>query len=271
MKVLFLARFVHPHIGGVERHISAISSKLYALGYTVKTISEKDIKQPRIKFIGLLYIWYWFIKNRREVLDADIIHIHDVFIWYLPLRILYPRKKVYTTFHGWEGKFPLPMWAILNKRIAWKLSAGTIAVGNYINKWYGIRADFVTYGGVNKVQSLKFKVQSNTKIKNTIIWLGRQDKDTGINEFHKWLIVNGQRLTVKYITNDPNPEKYLKKSEYCVPSGYLSYLEAWNAGCKIITFADNPLKEDYWKEIKKIKKIPSWSEVTELYLKIWRL
>ena len=54
-------------------------------------------------------------------------------------RFIFPKKKVYITFHGWEGKWPLPMWAILNKRIANFLCNGSIAVGIYIEKWYGIK------------------------------------------------------------------------------------------------------------------------------------
>ena len=77
-------------------------------------------------------------------------------------------------------------------------------------------------------------------------------------------------MKVKYITNDPNPEKYLVTSEYCVPTGYLSYLEAKRYSCKVITFANNPLKVDYWKEVKLLKSIPTWEDVAEIYIKLWR-
>ena len=110
-----------------------------------------------------------------------------------------------------------------------------------------------------------------SKIKNTIVWLGRQDEDTGINEFKKWLSKQKINYKVIYVTNVPNPQKYLKTAEYCVPSGYLSYLEAKNMGCKIMTFANNPLKEDYWNEIKLLKTIPTWDEVVNIYLKLWKI
>lgn len=262
--ILFLAHHKWPRIGGVERHVDAVGHKLYALGYKTTTISSENIKYPHIKIIGLLYIWFWLLRNRKLIAESDLVHIHDVFIWYLPFRFLNPSKKVYITFHGWEGRWPLPMWAIINKRIANFLCKGSIAVGKYIEKYYRIKTDFVIYGGVNsKPQTL------SPKLKNSVVWLGRQDKDTGIDIFHEWLSVNGQRLRVKYVTNIKNPQKYLKTAEYCVPSGYLSYLEAKSHGCKIMIFANNPLKEDYWKEIKLLKTIPTWDEVTGIYRKLW--
>lgn len=272
MKILFLAHHKFPHIGGVERHIKAVGDKLYALGYKTKTISSEDIKPPQIKYFGLFYIWYWLFKNRKLITESDIVHIHDVFIWYLPFRFLYPIKKVYITFHGWEGKWPLSMWVIFNKRMANYLCNGSIAVGKYIEKYYKIKTNYIIYGGIGNINKVKY-----LKTKNSLVYLGRQDADTGYFEFQEWL-KDHNNLKVKYITNDPNPEKYLKSAEYCVPSGYLSYLESLSYGCKILTFANNLLKEDYWKEIseawpaspvKNLKTIPRWNEVTDIYIKLW--
>jgi hypothetical protein len=266
MNILFLAKHKWPHVGGVEKHMERLTSNLEKIGHKITTISEEDIKPPKIKLFGLLYIWYWLFKNISLILNSDIVHIHDVFIWYLPFRFLYPRKKVYITFHGWEGKFPIPLWNIFNKRIANKLTNGSIVVGKYIEKWYGIKADYIIHGGVD----LNVKNINAKKIKNTLIWLGRQDKDTGINEF-KECLKSRPELRVKYVTNIKNPEKYLRTAEYCVPSGYLSYLEAKSYGCKIMTFANNPLKEDYWNEIKSLRVIPTWYEVVNVYLKLWKI
>lgn len=148
MKILFLSRHKWPHVGGVERHIFEISKRLKVKGKSVKTISEEDIKYPHIKFFGLLYIWIWLFKNRKIIKKADIVHCHDVFIWYLPFRFLYPNKPVYTTFHGWEGIYPIPYKNIMLKRLAAYLSWRTIAVGKYIEKYYGITADKIIYGGI---------------------------------------------------------------------------------------------------------------------------
>jgi len=268
MNILFLTHHKHPHIGGVERHLQFLIFNLQFLNkdIKIKTISEEDIKQPHIKIFGLLYIWYWLLKNRSLITRSDLVHIHDVFIWYLPFRFLFPNKKVFITFHGWEGKWPLPMWIIINKRVANYLCNGSIAVGKYIEKYYKIKCNFVIYGATTLIHINRVK-----KIKNSIVYLGRQDQDTGINEFKKWLITQKNKYKVVYITNDPKPEKYLKTAEYCVPAGYLSYLEAKSYGCKIMTFTNNPLKEDYWKEIKTLKTIPTWDEVAEVYIKLWNI
>ncbi|MDO8260613.1 MAG: glycosyltransferase, partial [Candidatus Magasanikbacteria bacterium] len=127
MKILFITRLSHPHIGGVEKHVYEVGKRLKVKGNTVKTISEQDIKQPHIKFFGLIYIWTWLFKNRKIIENADIIHCHDVFIWYLPFRFLYSKKPVYTTFHGWEGIWPISWKNIFLKKLAAKLSWGSIA------------------------------------------------------------------------------------------------------------------------------------------------
>ena len=63
---------------------------------------------------------------------------------------------------------------------------------------------------------------------------------------------------------------YLKSAKTVVPVGYLSYLEAKAWGCKIMTFANTPIKHDYWKGIKKLKSIPTWNDVADVYLKLWK-
>jgi glycosyltransferase involved in cell wall biosynthesis len=265
MNILFLTHHKHPHIGGVERHLRMIKEELIKKNYEVTTISEEDIKPPHVKIFGLLYIWYWLFKNREIITRSDLVHIHDVFIWYLPFRFLFPRKRVFITFHGWEGVYPIPLWNILNKKVANYLSNGSIAVGKYIEKYYKIKTNYIIHGGIGNINKVKY-----LKTPNTIVWLGRQDADTGYLEFQEWLKTR-KHLNVTYITNDPKPEKYLKTAEYCVPSGYLSYLESLNYGCKIITFPNNPLKIDYWKEMKLMKSIPTWNEVVDIYKKLWSI
>jgi glycosyltransferase involved in cell wall biosynthesis len=281
MNILFIAKHRWPHVGGVEVHMRELGEELKKKNYEITTISEENIKYPHIKIIGLLYIWFWFLKKLKLILWADMIHIHDVFIWFLPFRFLFFWKKVYITFHGWEGKFPIPPWFIFNKRLANYLSNGSIAVGRYIEKWYGITATYITYGGVD----LRSRIKDLRKTNNTLIWLGRLEKDTGLLEFLSWSsrLDHGYKIVFvgdgslrkecekygKVVGNVKNPEKYLITSEYCVPSGYLSYLEAKNYGCKIITFANNQLKKDYWEEISKLRKIPIWKEVADVYISLY--
>lgn len=281
MKILFIAQHKWPHVGGVEQHLRAVSEQLIIKNVQVKTISGEDLKYPKIKYLGLLYIWKWIFINRKFIQDADIVHIHDVFIWYLPFRFLYPNKKVFTTFHGWEGKYPIPFMNKLQKQIASKLSKGTIAVGKYIEKYYGIKADKIIYGGTSLLYSNEV-----VKKRDSIVFVGRLEEDTGVLELlklldhkkNKWskidFIGDGslRKESEKYGTVhgfcDPKP--YLKKAEYVVPGGYLSYIEARQFGCKILVFPNNPLKKDYWNEIEKVKSFPTWGEIANIYLKLWK-
>lgn len=276
MRILFLTRLCWPHVGGVERHVERIAERLQRIGYKVTTISEEDIQYPHLKFLGLVYIWFWLLKNIDLIKQSDIVHCHDVFIWYLPFRFLYPKKPVYVTFHGWEGIWPLPWKNIFYKRLAAKLSSGTIAVGKYLEKYYGIKANYITYGGVD----LGLKTHDFKKSRNSIVYLGRLEKDTGILDFLRWFRSLDHGYKVEFVGEGTlhrecekygkvhgfvKPEPYLRKAEYCVPGGYLSYLEAKAYGCKIITFYHNPLKKDYWQEMKKLKTIPTWAEVAKIY------
>lgn len=122
------------------------------------------------------------------------------------------------------------------------------------------------------------------KIKNSIVFVGRLEKDTGLPQFLEWLRVKGKGLKVDFVGDGvlrgkcrkygkvwgfTDPTSFYKKAEICVPGGYLSYIEALKYKCKIWTYAENPLKEDYWNDIKKIKIFPSWDEVAEMYLRLW--
>lgn len=281
MKVLFLSKYKWPHVGGVEKHIFKISSFLERDGHNVTIVSSNHIKIPALKIIGLVYVWTWVLKHRKWILDFDIIHIHDVFIWYLPIKLIYPFKKVYVTYHGWEGIYPIPLWNLLNKRIANHMVSGSISVGRYINKYYRIKSNFIIYGGVDRL--IKNKVNKSL----SCVYLGRLEKDTGIEDFLKYVETKMTNIHIYFVGDGPfsgickkygrlvgnvsDPSKYLKFSRYVVPSGYLSYWESLNYNCIPLIFPNNKLKRDYWSEVKKIKKIPKWIEVYNVYLKLWQL
>ena len=297
MRVLFLTRLYWPHVGGVEKHVASISKVLNTTGSKItvlttrydKSLKSKEKKeeveivrfrQPKYKYIGLIYTWLWMLKNIDLIYKSDLIHTNDVFIWYFPFRFLFPRKPVYTTFHGWEGKYPIPLKSILQKKIAAILSTKTLAVGEYIGKYYGIRPDRVTYGGVNIIQSspaspseagrAKFKVQ-NYKSKFKIIYVGRLEEDTGLPIFLDAIkryrrIDDGNKYKDKYKIEfvgdgkmrkecekngrvygfvDPGP--YYARASVCFASGYLTILEAFANKCLVICAYDNPLKKDYYQ------------------------
>ena len=158
MKILMMCRLYCPHVGGVEKHVQKISQSLSLRGHRITIVCEKhdpqlpDFEAKRGVEIYRIWgsdkwaIWKWWLQHLNLIKDADIIHIHDVFFWFLPFRLPFWHKKVYMTFHGWEGIYPVPWRNKLQHKIAEKLSRGNICVGSYLTKWYGTKPDFITYG-----------------------------------------------------------------------------------------------------------------------------
>ena len=309
MRILFLTRLFWPHLGGVEKHVEGLSLSLRKKKHRVTILTEKfdkNLKEtefvngvkivrfsyPKIKYLGILYIWFWFFKNRKLIEKSDIVHCHDVFIWYLPFRFLFPRKPVYITFHGWEGVYPIPWKSILLKRVAVILSKGNICVGKYLKKYFGIKSTSVTFGAVDTALSSKA-----VKDKSLTVYVGRLEKDTGLMVFLKRLKKIGEAKVVfcgdgslrKECENygevlgfvDPRP--YLAKASVCFPSGYLSALEAMVNKCEIELAWDNPLKKDYWTMTPFYEWIQNkdrssaynwvigetWEKLADSYLKLW--
>jgi len=292
MKILFLTRTFYPHIGGVEKHIKEIGLMLIREGHNVTVLttkyerylssyeSLKAIKiirffQPEIKYLGLLYTWFWILKNRDLFKESDIIHIHDVFIWYLPLKILLPRKKVFVTFHGRWGKYPIPWQDIIQKRIGAKLSDGVICIGKYIAKNYRIKADIITFGATN-LSRVKYK-----KDKKLVVYVGRLDKDIALDTLFEFIKkLKGYRIVfcgdgkLAYkarvygdVRGFVDPKPFYKKAKYCLASGYLTVMEALASKCLVLVTYDNPLQKDYY-ELTPFRKFIVYSkDSNELYRK----
>ncbi len=287
MKILFLTHFYYPHIGGVEKHVYEVRKYLERKGNSVKVVSEADIKYPKMKFIGLIYIWIWLFRNRNIVQKADIVHVHDVFIWYLPFRFLYPYKKVIATIHGLEWDTPLSKASIWQKKLTFRLSAKTIGVGNFLEKYLGIKFDRIIYGASSTQRGRLLKNN------NSFVYVGRLEKNTGLLKFLSWLKAN-QKSKVDFCGDgelrnqcekygkvhgfcDPIP--FLKKAEYCVPGGYLAALEGLSYKCKLKLFWNNKVKEDYWKmspfwklkgnKLEKWAKEQTWEKLANEYLTLY--
>lgn len=252
MKIIFLTRLYSPHVGGVEKVVENISMNLVNNGHNVEVITSRynfdlaeseligkvrviRISYPRIKYLGLFFIWFQMISLIPKFLKADIIHIHDVFIWYLPVRLLIPFKKVYLTIHGWEGGDRIPIKNVLQKKLSCFLSYKTILVGAYLEKIFGIKGDLISYGGVKEEDNL------NVRHKKGIVFLGRLDKSTDlpvvINFIKRYKFKHQIRFIgdgslssvcrkIGKVTGFTNPVPYLVKSRICIASGYLSALES---------------------------------------------
>ena len=163
MTIIFLTRRFHPDIGGVEKHVFEISKILKSKGHNVTVITESRGRVGKFSGINIIrikkfpnnwfkkfHIWKWMISNLGIFRNADVIHAHDVYYWYFPLKILNPFKKSYVTFHGYETKFPPSKKAIIVRKISEKMAKGNICVGKFIEKWYRTRANFINYGLILK-------------------------------------------------------------------------------------------------------------------------
>lgn len=273
MKILFLTRRAYPHIGGVEKHSVKIGQELAKRGHTVTILAEnhggvRDGASSFAEWVGLdfiffscgpdsvlkkFHIWWWMLAHFRIFLRADVIHIHDIFVWYLPLRFFLFWKPVYTTFHGYEGVYPIARKAILLRRLGEFLSKKTIDVGTYLRIWYGTHPDAVIYGGIDKIDF------SPTAGKH-LVFIGRLEKDIGV-ELYIELFKKLKDYTIDIYGDGSyrstlssygtvhgfvsDPEKYMKKADIVCASSYLTILEALSLGKRVMAFYDNPLKKDY--------------------------
>lgn len=205
--ILFFARRFYPLIGGVEKHVMEVSKRLLKKGFKVIVLTEgnnslsKTENVEGIKIVRLnpggeeklkkFRIWFELLLNIDLILKADIIHCHDVFFWYLPFRFLLPYKKVYTTFHGYEGNDLPTKNAIFMHKIAEKLSKGNACVGDYMKKWYGTMPTMVTYGGVNNPKNIP--ISKDIKNFKNILYIGRLEEEAGIMVYLKALKILKQK------------------------------------------------------------------------------
>ncbi|HUD10003.1 MAG TPA: glycosyltransferase family 4 protein [Patescibacteria group bacterium] len=297
MTIVFLARRFYPQIGGVEKHVLEVGKRLVKKGHKVIVITELEkntngqnyhsvSKSARLtgKVAGIeifrinagandwfkkFRVWKQLWKLKKIIISADIVHCHDVFFWYLPFRFLYPTKKVFTTFHGYEGNSMPTKKAILMHKLAEKLSHGNICVGDFLKKWYGTRPTFITYGAVDK----KLIAQGSKSQKPTkdAIFIGRLEEEAGILEYLKVLtILKGRHMSLSLdvygdgVLKDESlnyskshnlkvnfkgfvnsASDYIKNYEYVFCSRYLGMLEAMALQKPVFTQYNNEIKKDY--------------------------
>ncbi len=287
MNVIFLVPDYYPHVGGVERHARNVAMHLIQQGCTVTVFVEKRrpaerpyeieskveifrfIKKNYFVFRKLSFKWQ-FIKNIRIFSAADVIHFHDfstMWLWgvwvHFILRCM--GKKIFITFHGWEGHVPPQRKTVYKRKICEYLADGNICIGHFIEKWYGTTATRVIYGGCHPEP-----VQQRTR--QHALFMGRLEKDTGIREYiRSWQIVNQTYPTLELIVCGEgslqqdlldliekhgiqnvqfrgfvqDPERMMKEAVFVFTSGFLGILEAFSTCTPVVTTYDNALKKDY--------------------------
>lgn len=271
MRTLFITRHFWPRVGGVERQAGELAKRLVKRGHTVTILTERyddglklkekhegvkiiRFNHPKVRFFGLVYIWLWILFHIKYILEADIVHTHGSFVWYWPFRFLLPSKPVYTTFHGWEGKYPIPLKNKVIRKIDAFLAWKNITIHDYVEKYYGIEADEISYTAVNLPEKAEFK-----KDKKRLLYVGRLDEDTGLTKILKALKqLKGFEVDFcgdghlkekckKYgkVHGFTDPIPYFEKAFICLSPGVTTILEAFTYKCLVVTTYNNPLKKDY--------------------------
>jgi len=281
IKILQVTPFYEPHLGGIETHLKFLNAELIKQGHRVSVLTQRydeslplqeninGVEVTRIdlekgyssKLIEKLTVWQRVAKHSQLLLKADIIHVHDVYWWLLLLLPLF-WSKIYLTFHGWEGQFPVP-WRNKLARWCWsKLSLKTIHVGDYIQEFYWDKPELVIYGGAKTSQN---KIKKNNKKRLQIVFVGRLEME---NDLEKYLsLAKRLRLvldieitwvgdgfykdecqqygTVTGMVKDLT--KYITQADLVWSASYLSILEAQAQGKIVCALYSQELKERYLK------------------------
>lgn len=272
MKILFLSRLFYPHIGGVEKHVEKVSLQLIKNGYSVTILTEqyegslniKDshenipiVRIPRDVLDSKWKMWSWILKHKTFFQQFDVIHIHDVFWWVTPLIALGSKIPMYMTFHGWEGTYPIPLNAKVWKKAAALYTKENICVGNFIEKWYDIKADKITFGATDQQPLIDGD-------KDRIVVLGRISHDNDLPlviESLKKLKEAYPQLKIRFLGDGDyalEAEKVgkvlgfkeditedLQQARWVITSSYLSIIDSLASGRYVFSFYTNPLKKDY--------------------------
>jgi len=280
-----------PRVGGVEKHVFEVHSTLKRTGLSGKIVVFK--KAPAgtentedVIWISFRRLWGWVPKTARLLVTLKlanlfrkekpkVIHFHDgtIYAFVSLLRFCGLRKKTYMTFHGWEGICPPAASAIQKRQKIAKTVQGSLAIGDFIEKWYGTRSDIVNYGGVDVGRYGSLKTADHDSNVLRIGYFGRLEPDTGILEVveavqkcgnksdkkvrldiygegslrDKLLSIVGEETSVDIAIYPPvkDTTTMLAKYKIVVASGYLTILEALCAERIVFAQYHNPLREDY--------------------------
>lgn len=283
MKILQVTPSFLPNRGGVETHVLESSLELVSMGHEVVVMTagskNQGLETEIIK--GIEIIRLPILENNKNKLSktlvfseikkqidlfitVDIVQAHDVFWWLLPI---WPkiRHKIFTTFHGWEGQYPVKNSHKLHRLLAAKLSKGTIHVGDWIKKFYWDKPDFVTYGGTKSRSSKRNKEINPNKTLNCVFF-GRLSKE---NEIEKYIDLiklmkakrYGWQVKMTWVGDGVFAEqcsklgkvtgmtgsyvKYLNAADFVFANSYLSMLDSLERGNIVCSFYSNPLKKAY--------------------------
>lgn len=278
--IVHVAQYYAPHGGGIESHLVQLNKLLIDRGYQVSVLTtQHDTKLKASESMDgvtvyrlpvgktvlsslnyKLQLWTEVVRQATLLRGADIIQVHDVMWWLLPLWPLIGHK-VYMIFHGWEGIFPIP-WHVKLQRWLWaKLAKKTIHVGTYLQRFYWDKPDRIIFGAVDK-RFITQPSQSKQSKKLQFVYIGRLVAE---NEMEKYILLAAQlrkRLpnsevlwlgdgpfkaacakvgkTVGFVS-DVLP--YLDQADIVFATSYLSTMQAQARGKIVCALHSHPLKE----------------------------
>jgi glycosyltransferase involved in cell wall biosynthesis len=293
MKIVFLTRYFYPHIGGVEKHCLKLGKELVKKGHslTIITSSEslkeksknsKEIIVKEVEGIKVIYInsgkvnwsekfraWNRLYRLKTVIKEASVVHCHDIFYWYLPFKFIFPGKKVFITFHGYEGNKIPNRRAEFVHMLSEKLSDGNICIGSFFTKWYKTKPTFITYGACDLNLKATLIKNKNTKA----MFLGRLEEETGIMDYLEALKLLKEKgigisldvfgdgslleqamlyskisgIDVKFKGFVETAERHISNYDFIFTSRYLGILESLAAKKSVFAVYNNKIKKDYLK------------------------
>lgn len=278
-KVLFITPRFYPDKGGVENHVEEIAENLIEKGYKVTVLTVSDDAQARkrevkdsieiLRITGVdrldkVQIWRRIVGLRQQFAQADIVHVHDVFWWLFPVYTSI-RKKVYCTFHGWEGRYPIPLKNKLWRYLFSYLSRKTIHVGAWIQEFYFDTPDAVTYGGISN-KCFDDRLHTSNSRETKIAFVGRLEKENDI-EAYLQIIAKLQKkiknIRVTFVgggSYQPQCQKigeitgmigckrvldFIQDVDFIFAASYLSILQAQAVGKIVVATYSHRLKQRY--------------------------
>jgi glycosyltransferase involved in cell wall biosynthesis len=272
----------------VERHLELLNGELGRRGYRVAVITERhDPALPAhetwgseevhrlsaerlwgIPGTGVLKFWGGLMRLWSLLSRADWIHCHDyeaLLKWYLPFRLLMPRKPLTITFHGWEGQYPPRPAVVRARRVTAALARANLCIGGFIPVWYGTRADAISLGAVEPPLVYEEKTER-------AVFVGRLAPDTGLMTYLDGIdclqrrygirlpldvygegplasraegVVRERNLEVSFHGVVEDAPARLGPARFAFVSGYLAILEAMIRRTPVFGVHEHPLKHDY--------------------------
>lgn len=297
MNIVHICPSFFPHGGGVETHVAEVSKELCHRGFEVTIITKSHENHlPEIDSLADISIWrlptnsakkttwFWMWQHRSLVVQADVIQVHDVWWWLIPV-LPFVWRKLHITFHGWETEWPIRWQAKLHRLIASWTARTTLHVGAWIQEFYWDKPTAITYGGTLLTPAIKQAIKPDQ-----FVFVGRLAEDTGVKQVCQFIAALKKMkptTTITWVGDGPlrsdcqnygqvvgwvtEPQKYTASAQVVIASSYLSILDAQSQGKLVVALFDNPLKERYLETYPGVKWMLMGNQPEELAFELYQL